>query len=92
MAIGAYFMNHRFPPASYEKAIADLRAAGHGAPAGRIEHFALLGDNGDIIVFDIWESPEALEAFGSALIPVLTGLGVELVAPTITPLHNRVSS
>jgi hypothetical protein len=53
----------------------DVRA---GAPAGRSHHIALQAD-GNIQVFDVWESQEAFEAFGATLIPILTGLGVDLV-------------
>jgi hypothetical protein len=41
-------------------------------------------------VFDTWESPEALEAFGPALMPILGGLGVDLLPPTITPVYNSI--
>ena len=92
MAVGAHFANRNFPPATYEQALAELDAAGFSAPVGRIEHFALLSDDGNVVVFDVWASPEALEAFGSVLMPILTGLHVELVPPTITPVHNRISA
>jgi hypothetical protein len=41
-------------------------------------------------VFAIWESPEALEAFGSALVPLLQELGVEAHPPTIHPVRNII--
>lgn len=90
MAIGAYFAHGNFPPASYEKAIAELEAAGHGTPAGRIQHFALSAEDGNIVVFESWESPAAMDAFGPVLMPVLAGLGVGLLPPTIMPVHNNV--
>jgi hypothetical protein len=90
MSIGAYFTNKNFPPAAYQKAIAALEAAGYGAPAGRLYHVALTADDGDVAVFDVWESPEALEAFGSVLMPILSGLGVELVPPMVSPVHNVI--
>ncbi len=92
MAVGAHFVNRNFPPATYEKALAELDAAGFSAPAGRLEHLALVGNDGNVVVFDVWASPEALEAFGPVLMPILTGLDVELVPPTITPVHNRISA
>jgi hypothetical protein len=90
MSIGAYFTNKSFPPATYEKAIAALESAGAGAPAGRLNHVALTADDGNIAVFDIWESPEALEAFGAVLMPILSGLGVELVPPAVLPVYNVI--
>jgi hypothetical protein len=90
MAIGAQFVHSNFPAATYDQAIAQLEAAGAGAPAGRIQHFALSADSGDIVVFDIWESQEALDAFGATLMPILGGLGVELLPPTITTVYNSI--
>jgi hypothetical protein len=90
MAIGAHFVHGNFPPASYEKAIAQLAEAGFGTPAGRLHHFALSSDSGNMEVFDIWESSEALDAFGPALMPILGGLGVDLVPPTVTPVYNSI--
>jgi hypothetical protein len=42
-------------------------------------------------VFDVWESPEALEAFGSAFMPLLQDLGVELHPPIIHPVRNMIT-
>ena len=57
---------------------------------GRIYHSALEAD-GEIEVFDIWESQEALEKWGpEGFVPVLVDLGVELNPPTIHPVHNVI--
>jgi hypothetical protein len=64
----------------------DVRA---GAPAGRSHHIALQAD-GNIQVFDVWESQEAFEAFGATLIPILTGLGVDPGEPMVAPVHNVI--
>lgn len=63
MAIGAHFKHRGFTPAKYDETISRLEAAGMGKPSGRLYHSAL-DANGEIEVFDIWESQEALEAFG----------------------------
>jgi hypothetical protein len=41
-------------------------------------------------VFDVWESRETFEAFGPALMPILTELGVELHEPTVSPVRNVI--
>jgi hypothetical protein len=46
--------------------------------------------DGEIEVFDVWESQETLDAFGSEFIPILTELGVELHPPTIWPVRNVI--
>jgi len=51
-----------------------------GAPKGRTYHCAL-ESNGEIQVFDTWESQEDFDAFGPTLMPVLTELGVGLKEP-----------
>ena len=92
MAITAHFRHTGFTPEKYDEAIHRLDAAGHGAPVGRLEHVAFEVD-GEIEVFDIWESQEALEAWGpEGFVPILLDLGVELHPPTIHPVHNAIHS
>jgi hypothetical protein len=40
--------------------------------------------------FDIWESQEDFEAFGPTLMPILTGLGVEVAEPVVGRVHNTI--
>jgi hypothetical protein len=90
MAISVHFRHTGFTPEKYDEAIRRLDAAGHGAPTGRLDHFALEAD-GEIEVFDIWESQEALEAWGpQGFVPVLIDLGVELHPPTIHAVRNVI--
>jgi hypothetical protein len=89
MALSFYFVNKGFTQDKYEEAIKQLDAAGAGAPEGRTYH-AALETNGEISVFDIWESQEAFEAFGPTLMPILTGLGVEVGEPMVAPVHNVI--
>ena len=89
MALGFYFRASSSSPDKYDEAIKLLEAAGAGAPAGRSHHIALQAD-GNIQVFDVWESQEAFEAFGATLVPILTGLGVDPGEPMVTPVHNVI--
>jgi hypothetical protein len=89
MAIGVYFANSKFPADKYEQALARLEAAGAGAPEGRSYHVALETD-GEINVFDIWESQAAFDAFGATLMPILTDLGVDPGTPMVAPVHNII--
>jgi hypothetical protein len=90
MAIGLYFTPSEFTPEKYDETIRQLDAAGAGAPAGRTNHVALESD-GQIQVFDIWDSQEAFEAFGPTLIPILSGLGVDAGDPMVAQVHNVIS-
>jgi len=90
MALGFYFTPKGFTKDKYDEAIRQLEASGAGAPDGRLHHFALEQD-GEITVFDVWESQEKMEAFGATLIPVLGGLGVDPGQPMVQPVHNVIA-
>ena len=89
MALGFYFVHDDFTPEKYASAIKKLDAAGAGAPKGRTFHVAL-ESNGAIQVFDIWESQEEFEAFGTTLMPILAELGVTLKEPMAANVHNVI--
>jgi len=89
MALGFYFVNGGFPPETYKAALKQLEDAGQGAPKGRTFHVAL-ESNGEIQVFDIWESQEEFDAFGEVLMPILSGLGVQVNPPMVATVHNVI--
>jgi hypothetical protein len=65
-----------------------LEAAGAGAPAGRLHHFAL-DTGGKIHVLDVWDSEESLRAVGATLMPILAELGID-GQPQVSPVHNII--
>jgi hypothetical protein len=92
MAISAHFRYRGFTPEKYDEAIRRLDAAGEGSPAGRLHHAAIDAD-GEIEVFDIWESQDALEKWcPEGFVPVLLDLDVELHPPEIRPVRNIIQS
>ena len=84
-----YFTPSGFPTATYDEAVKRLEDAGAGAPAGRLYHVAMESD-GQIQVFDIWESQEAFEAFGATLVPIMTALGSDPGEPMVARVHNVI--
>ena len=60
-----------------------------GAPAGRLYHVALDTD-GQIQVFDVWDSQESFDAFGETLMPVMTALGADPGQPMVSKVHNII--
>ena len=78
-----------FTAAKYDEAISQLEAAGAGAPAGRLYHVALETD-GQIQVFDVWDSQESFDAFGETLVPIMTALGVDPGQPMVSKVHNLI--
>jgi hypothetical protein len=89
MALGLYFTPGSFSTATYDEALSKLEAAGAGAPAGRLYHVALETD-GQIQVFDLWDSKEAFDAFGETLVPIMAGLGAEPGEPMVSRVHNII--
>jgi hypothetical protein len=89
MALGFYFTNGGFTPEKYQKVLKQLAEAGQGAPKGRTLHVAL-ESNGEIQVFDVWESQKDFDAFGATLMPLLTAAGLELNEPMVAKVHNVI--
>ncbi len=89
MAIGIYFSGGDFSTDKYDEGIRKLQEAGAAAPKGRLYHVALETD-GQINVFDIWESQEAFDAFGETLMPILGSLGANPGTPMAAEVHNVI--
>jgi len=89
MALGFYFTPDSFTPAQYDDAIGRLEAAGAAAPAGRLYHVALETD-GQIQVFDVWDSQESFEVFGETLLPIMGALGADPGQPQVSTVHNII--
>jgi len=89
MALGFYFTPSSFTTAQYDEVIVQLEAAGAGAPAGRLHHVALETD-GQIQVFDVWDSQESFDAFGQTLMPIMAGLGADPGQPMVSTVHNII--
>lgn len=88
MAIAVYF----HPPGltlemfdAVDRRIHD--ALGGAEPKGNI-HSSVFGTDGDLMIYDVWESPEDFEAFGQLLMPILTELGVDPGTPDVMPIHR----
>jgi hypothetical protein len=89
MAQGMYFTPSGFTKARYDDVISRLEAAGAGAPAGRLYHIALETD-GQIQVFDVWNSQASFEAFGPTLLPIMAELGADPGEPQVATVHNII--
>ena len=89
MAIATYFNPEAMTAEQYDRAMAALEAAGAGSPAGRLHH-SCFGAPDHLMVYDVWESGEAFEAFGETLGPIVAQLGIDVGEPEIMPLHNHI--
>jgi hypothetical protein len=62
-----------------------------GAPESAMKLHSCFGEDGQLQVFDVWESEEAFEEFLTFLGPVMDELGIELAQPpTIMPIVDLV--
>ena len=62
-----------------------------GAPDGAMRLHSCFGEEGQLQVFDVWDSQEAFDEFLTYLGPVMGELGIELAQPpTIMPIVDLV--
>lgn len=98
MAIGVYF---NFENSTLEQYDEVCRRLNNGQPMtklsdwpveGCLEHAAWEEDSGSLHVFDVWESAEAFQSFGTTLMPIAGEVGLPETQPHIIELHNFVAS
>ena len=88
MPIAAYFHPQGMTLETYYEIHRRLQAAGVGLADqnGRLHH-SCIGEDGDLMVYDVWESQEAFENFGGKLMPILNDLGLEVGQPDVMTVH-----
>ncbi len=89
MALTITFTSVNMTTAKYDEVIRQLEAAGSGAPKGRQFH-TCFGPPSALRVIDVWASQAEFEAFGAVLMPILSGLGIDVGAPDVQPQHNSI--
>jgi hypothetical protein len=85
----------RFEPPSltteqYEAATGTIQNDGQPWPADGLELHVCFGEEPNLRVSEVWDSPEKFEAFGPRLMPVLEKLGIDPGEPTIIPVQNVI--
>ena len=87
MAVAAYFHPRNMTLAQFRDIHERLVKVGAEPNAHRLHH-SCFGEDGDLMVYDIWDSPESFQAFGEALMPILAEVGVDPGEPAIMPVHK----
>jgi hypothetical protein len=87
MAIAIYFHPKSLSAGQYDEAVRQLDAAEAGHPAGRVHH-SCFGPDGDLMVYEVWESQQAFEDYGPVLMPILHNIGIDPGTPDVMPVHN----
>ncbi|HUK72785.1 MAG TPA: hypothetical protein VLW50_29180 [Streptosporangiaceae bacterium] len=91
MAIAVYFHPNGMNLKQLEEIHRRLDEAGDSGDQHRMHH-SCMGEDGDLMVYDIWDSPESFEAFGKVLMPILAEVGVDPGEPAIMPLHKLIQT
>jgi hypothetical protein len=91
MAIAAYFHPKDMTLAQFAEIHKRLDELGDGHNPHRLHH-SCFGEDGDLMVYDIWDSPEAFQEFGAALMPILAEIGLEVPPPDILPIQRIIQT
>jgi hypothetical protein len=87
VALSFYFSPTGMTAAKYDECIARLTKAGALHPAGRTYH-ACFGTDGQVNIFDVWESQASFERFGTTLVPILHAMGMDPGQPMVATVRN----
>ncbi len=87
--IAVYIVTKNMTVQQHAKGRERLREA--GAPESAMKLHSCFGEDGQLQVFDVWESQEAFDEFLTYLGPVMVELGIELgQPPVIMPVVDLV--
>jgi hypothetical protein len=87
MAIAAYFHPKSLTLDQFNEVHRRLEKEGAQSNPHRLHH-SCFGEDGALMVFEIWDSPESFQDFGKILMPILADVGVESGEPAVMPIHK----
>jgi hypothetical protein len=90
VTLAIYFHPKSLSTEQYDRANKELAALDADRPAGR-SHHSCFGPDGDLMVYEVWESQQAFEEYGKVLMPILHGIGIEPGTPDVMPVHNIIA-
>ena len=73
----------------YRRISEHLDASRTGPPPGRRFH-ACFGHGDHLMVFDVWDSPEDLDAFTATLMPILAIEHIDMAPPEPLEIHDLI--
>ena len=73
----------------YDRVVKQLEASGAGAPPGRRFH-ACFGSGHHLMVFDVWDSMEEFQTFGTTLMPILAKEQIEMAPAEPLEIHSLI--
>ena len=87
MAVAVYFHPRGMTLEQFDEIGRRLEAGGHLPPKGGL-HLSCFGTDGDLMVYNVWESQEAFDEFGKVLMPIIAEVGIEGDPPQVMQLHR----
>lgn len=74
--------------AQYEDVVRREEGTGKFPPDGR-EYHVCFGTDGDLLISEVWDSVEQLQAYGEVLMPILADVGLEFSGESeVFEVHN----
>ena len=89
MAVAALSTPASMTAEQYHRITEHLDASPTGAPPGRRFH-ACFGHGDHLMVFDVWDSPEELDAFTATLMPLLAIEHIDMAPPEPLEIHDLI--
>jgi hypothetical protein len=89
MAVAALSTAASMTAEQYHRISEHLDASRTATPPGRRFH-ACFGHGDHLMVFDVWDSIEELDAFTTTLMPILAIEHIDMAAPEPLEIHNLV--
>ena len=91
MAIGVYFQPAGLTLEQFDeinrRLLQELPNLAQGPPRGGL-HLSVFGEEGQLAVFNIWQSEEDWREFSSVLMPILAEVGLAEATPMVVPVHR----
>jgi hypothetical protein len=89
MAVAVLSAPVSMTPEHYHRITEHLDASRTGPPPGRRFH-ACFGHGDQLMVFDVWDSIEELDAFTATLMPILAIEHIDMAPPEPLEIHDLV--
>lgn len=87
MAVAIYFHPESLSEPEYRAVVEQLAREGEWPPSGLVHH-SCFGEGNQLMVYEVWETQEALDAFGQRLMPVLQQQQLDPGQPQVMPVVN----
>ncbi|MGH9165215.1 MAG: hypothetical protein ACRDZW_06880 [Acidimicrobiales bacterium] len=87
MSVAIYFSPAALSEDQYNQSLQRLEADG-SFPADGMLHHSCFGEPDHLMVYEVWESQEKLDAFGARLMPILQELGIDPGQPSVMAVVN----